>query len=114
MGVNWEELKEESENLIKKDGFVAIEKDEWEWIVDTIESLALENIRLDDGTKGNGINHKVREMFEREPILNVKDLMEIAYQLKLYNDLKKIQNEERDPIKDLEKWKRICLEGEKE
>jgi hypothetical protein len=93
--VNWEELKEESENLIKKDGFVAIEKEEWEWIVNTIESLALENIRLEDGTKGNRINRKAREAFEREPLLNVKDLMEIAYQLKLYNDMEKIRIEER-------------------
>lgn len=125
--MNWEELKEESENLIKKDGFVAIEKDEWEWIVDTIEGLALENIRLEDElkkrgkVKSNGINHKAREAFESEPILNVEDLMKTAKKMKIRHDflksLEDVAKENRhnwgkDPLKDIEEWKRICLEGD--
>lgn len=123
--MNWEELKEESENLIKKDGFVAIEKDEWKWIVDTIESLALENVRLKDEiekkekVKSNGINHKAREAFESEPILNVEDLMETAYKMKVRDDFLKslecVAKENRhswgeDPIKDIEEMKRICMD----
>lgn len=123
--MNWEELKEESENLIKKDGFVAIEKDEWKWIVDTIEGLALENVRLKDEienkekVKSHGINHKVREAFESKPILNVDDLMETAKKMKIRHDfiksLEGIKKEQynwgEDPIKDIEEGKRIGWRG---
>lgn len=123
--MNWEELKEESENLIKKDGFVAIEKDEWEWIVDTIEGLALENLQLEDEikkVKGNGINHKARKAFESETIFNVDDLMKTAYLMKVRHeflksleDLGKVNRYSwgKDPLKDIEEWKRICMEGER-
>ena len=126
--MNWEELKEESENLIKKDGFVAIEKDEWKWIVDTIEGLALENVRLKDElenkekVKSNGINQKARKAFESEPILNVEGLMETAYKMKVRHDfIKSLECVKKDsqyswgidPIKDIEEWKRICMEGKK-
>jgi hypothetical protein len=35
--MNWEEYKEESNRLIESDEYVAVEPEEFEWIVKTIE-----------------------------------------------------------------------------
>lgn len=45
--------------------------------------------------KDNRINQKAREMFEKGIIFNVDELMETAYQMKLLDDLKKIQDENK-------------------